>query len=80
MLYYLVSLASPSPDLAFQMGVRYTYRYSVTIATTLQGSTTGRSGLALDCVVDIDVINNCHFVMQVSVFTCSHKYSETWLF
>ncbi|XP_029560066.1 uncharacterized protein LOC115156670 isoform X1 [Salmo trutta] len=58
-------IASSSPDISYQRGVRYTYRYSTTIATTLQGSTSGRNGLALDCVVDIDLISKCHLMMQI---------------
>ncbi|CAB1444060.1 unnamed protein product [Pleuronectes platessa] len=45
-------------------GVRYTYRYSTTITTTLHGSNAGRNGLALDCVIDIDVVSKCHLMMQ----------------
>ncbi len=56
----------PTPDLSYQRGVRYTYRYSTTITTTLHGSNAGRNGLALDCVVDIDVVSKCHLMMQVS--------------
>ncbi|XP_067330193.1 uncharacterized protein [Channa argus] len=55
----------PTPDLSFQRGVRYTYRYSTTITTTLHGSNAGKNGLALDCVVDIDVISKCHLMMQI---------------
>ncbi|XP_035489892.2 uncharacterized protein LOC118310747 isoform X2 [Scophthalmus maximus] len=55
----------PTPDLSFQRGVRYTYRYSTTITTTLHGSNAGRNGLALDCVVDIDVVSKCHLIMQI---------------
>lgn len=47
--------------------MRYTYRYSTTISTAFQGSSTGRTGLALDCVVDIEVVSKCHLMMQVSV-------------
>ncbi|KAK5918982.1 hypothetical protein CgunFtcFv8_022916 [Champsocephalus gunnari] len=56
---------SPTPDLSYQRGVRYTYRYSTTITTTLHGSSAGRNGLALDCVVDIDVVSKCHLMMQI---------------
>ncbi|XP_059200428.1 apolipophorins [Centropristis striata] len=52
-------------DLSYQRGVRYTYRYSTTITTTLHGSSAGRNGLALDCVVDIDVVSKCHLMMQI---------------
>ncbi|XP_032387729.1 apolipophorins [Etheostoma spectabile] len=54
-----------TPDLFYQRGVRYTYRYSTTITTTLHGSNAGRNGLALDCVVDINVISKCHLMMQI---------------
>ncbi|XP_070830189.1 uncharacterized protein [Chaetodon trifascialis] len=54
-----------TPDLSYQRGVRYTYRYSTTITTTLHGSNAGRNGLALDCVVDIDVVSKCHLMMQI---------------
>lgn len=53
-------------DLSYQRGVRYTYRYSTTVTTSLHGSNAGRNGLALDCVVDIDVVSECHLMMQVS--------------
>lgn len=55
---------SPS-DLSQHRGLRYTYRYSATVATSLRGSNAGRNGLALDCVVDIDVVSDCHLTMQV---------------
>uniref|UniRef100_UPI003AABB2CD uncharacterized protein n=1 Tax=Centroberyx gerrardi TaxID=166262 RepID=UPI003AABB2CD len=55
----------PTPDLSYQRGVRYTYRYSTTVTTTLHGSNSGRNGLALDCVVDIEVISKCHLMMQI---------------
>ncbi|KAM8851209.1 uncharacterized protein AB9W97_022010 isoform 3-T3 [Spinachia spinachia] len=55
----------PTLDLSYQRGVRYTYRYSTTITTTLHGSNAGRTGLALDCVVDIDVVSKCHLMMQI---------------
>ncbi|KAM7401003.1 hypothetical protein PAMA_005280 [Pampus argenteus] len=55
----------PASDLSYQRGVRYTYRYSTTITTTLHGSKAGRNGLALDCVVDIDVVSKCHLTMQI---------------
>ncbi|KAF7669802.1 hypothetical protein LDENG_00124500 [Lucifuga dentata] len=55
----------PPNDLAYQRGVRYTYRYTSTITTTLHGSHSGRNGLALDCVVDIDVVSKCHLMMQI---------------
>ncbi|XP_028987619.2 uncharacterized protein LOC114844422 isoform X3 [Betta splendens] len=55
----------PAPDLSFQRGVRYTYRYSTTVTTSLHGSNAGRNGLALDCVVDIDVVSKCHLMMQI---------------
>ncbi|XP_037642433.1 uncharacterized protein LOC119498040 [Sebastes umbrosus] len=55
----------PTPDLSYQRGVRYTYRYSTIITTTLHGSNAGRNGLALDCVVDIDVVSKCHLMMQI---------------
>ncbi|XP_056913419.1 uncharacterized protein LOC130539234 isoform X1 [Takifugu flavidus] len=54
-----------TPDLPYQRGVRYTYRYSTTISTAFQGSGTGRNGLALDCVVDIEVVSKCHLMMQI---------------
>ncbi|KAF3699111.1 putative uncharacterized protein LOC400499 [Channa argus] len=67
----------PTPDLSFQRGVRYTYRYSTTITTTLHGSNAGKNGLALDCVVDIDVISKCHLMMQTDVYgTCISRYEK----
>ncbi|XP_042083292.1 uncharacterized protein LOC102293428 [Haplochromis burtoni] len=55
----------PTSELLYQKGVRYTYRYSTTITSTLHGSTGGRNGLALDCLVDIDVVSKCHLMMQI---------------
>ncbi|XP_019901155.3 uncharacterized protein LOC105030387 isoform X2 [Esox lucius] len=57
--------ASSSSDTTYQRGIKYTYRYSTTIATTLQFVSSGRNGLALDCVVDVDVISKCHLSMQI---------------
>ncbi|XP_023191574.1 uncharacterized protein LOC102233917 isoform X3 [Xiphophorus maculatus] len=58
-------LASQSTDFSAQKGVRYTYRYSAAISTTLHGSGGGRSGLALECVVDIEAVSDCHLTMQI---------------
>ncbi|XP_014902708.1 apolipophorins isoform X1 [Poecilia latipinna] len=58
-------LGSQSTDFSAQKGVRYTYRYSAAISTTLHGSGGGRSGLALDCVVDIEAVSDCHLTMQI---------------
>ncbi|XP_023821135.2 uncharacterized protein LOC101165344 isoform X4 [Oryzias latipes] len=55
----------PASDLAHQMGVRYTYRYTTTVATILHGSNGGRNGLVLDCVVDLFVVSKCHLMMQI---------------
>lgn len=62
-----MSSGVPAFDLSYQRGVRYTYRYVSTITTSLQGSSAGRNGLALDCVVDIEVVSKCHLMMQVSL-------------
>ncbi|CAL8346241.1 unnamed protein product [Merluccius merluccius] len=56
---------SSSPDPSYQRGVRYTYRYSTVVATTLHGANSGRNGLALDCVVDIETVSKCHLTMQI---------------
>ena len=66
LLIIISCLGVSTSDLSYQRGVRYTYRYSTTITTTLHGSTAGRNGLALDCVVDIDVVSKSHLMMQVS--------------
>lgn len=73
-MYCFLSIGLPTPDLSFQRGVRYTYRYSTTITTTLHGSNAGRNGLALDCVVDIDVVSKCHLMMQVRLFRLFVEY------
>lgn len=65
-LLFHVYIGVSTSDLSYQRGVRYTYRYSTIITTTLHGSNAGRNGLALDCVVDIDVVSKCHLMMQVS--------------
>lgn len=74
--HYFLFVGLPPPDLSFQRGVRYTYRYSTTITTSLYGSSAGRNGLALDCVVDIDVVSKCHLMMQVSLFKLYIKFRE----
>ncbi|KAM4557598.1 uncharacterized protein V3H82_017324 [Fundulus diaphanus] len=56
---------SAAADFSGQKGVRYTYRYSSAITTSLHGSSGGRNGLALDCVVDIEVVSKCHLIMQI---------------
>lgn len=61
-----VSTGPWSPDLSYQRGVRYTYRYSTVVSSTLHGANSGRNGLALDCVVDVETVSKCHLVMQVS--------------
>lgn len=66
MFCYIAYTGFPSNDLPYQRGVRYTYRYTSTITTTLHGFNSGRNGLALDTVVDIDVVSKCHLMMQVS--------------
>ncbi|XP_017165280.1 uncharacterized protein LOC103479198 isoform X2 [Poecilia reticulata] len=58
-------LGSRSADFSAQKGVRYSYRYRAAISTTLHGSGGGRSGLALDCVVDIEAVSDCHLTMQI---------------
>ncbi len=63
---YFMSTGHSTSDLSYQKGVRYTYRYTTTVTTALHGSNAGRNGLALDCVVDIEVVSKCHLVMQVS--------------
>lgn len=73
-MYCFLSVGMPTPDLSFQRGVRYTYRYSSTITTTLHGSSGGRNGLALDCVVDIDVVSRCHLMMQVRLLILFVEY------
>ncbi|MEQ2244052.1 hypothetical protein ILYODFUR_013221, partial [Ilyodon furcidens] len=55
----------PTADFSSETGVRYTYRYSTAITTTLHGSNIGRDGLTLDCLVDIEVISKCHLMMQI---------------
>ncbi|XP_019733519.1 apolipophorins isoform X1 [Hippocampus comes] len=57
--------AFSTSDMSYQKGVRYTYRYKTTITTSLHGSNAGRNGLALDCLVDIDAISECHLMMQI---------------
>ncbi|XP_077359529.1 uncharacterized protein LOC144005296 isoform X2 [Festucalex cinctus] len=57
--------AFPTSDVSYQKGVRYTYRYKTAITTSLRESNAGRNGLVLDCVVDIDVISECHLMMQI---------------
>ncbi|MEQ2290686.1 hypothetical protein AMECASPLE_005659 [Ameca splendens] len=55
----------PTADFSSETGVRYTYRYSTAITTTLHGSNIGKDGLTLDCLVDIEVISKCHLMMQI---------------
>ena len=62
----IISTGSLSPELSYQRGVRYTYRYSTAMSTTLRGANSGRNGLALDFVVDIQTISKCHLMLKVS--------------
>lgn len=86
-LFYFILIGSFAPDLPYKRGVRYAYRYSTTISTAFQGSSSGRNGLALDCVVDIELVSKCHLMLQVSrfdfkkkVFLTIYKYVEYKIF
>ncbi|XP_072466121.1 uncharacterized protein [Notamacropus eugenii] len=49
--------------LYFSKGTRYSYRYSTSSGTSLQGSGTQKSSLGLEGLVILDVISRCHMVL-----------------
>ncbi|XP_069839829.1 uncharacterized protein [Dendropsophus ebraccatus] len=52
-------------QLAFQKGYRYTYSYSTVTATFLQGTSSDKSLLTLECLVQIEVIGKCHMLLKI---------------
>ncbi|KAM9305542.1 uncharacterized protein PAF06_014108 [Gastrophryne carolinensis] len=52
-------------QLAFQKGRKYTYNYSTVTGTFLQGTSHERSLLTLECIVNIEVLGNCHMLLKI---------------
>ncbi|KAL4608230.1 hypothetical protein GN956_G25229 [Arapaima gigas] len=52
-------------ELRYQRGTRYTYRYNVVTTSSLTHSASDSSGLALDCLLDIDVLPGCRLTMKL---------------
>ncbi|XP_035276169.1 uncharacterized protein LOC118228818 isoform X3 [Anguilla anguilla] len=52
-------------DVRYPSGMRYTYRYSTIVTSSLQSSASDSSGLALDCLIDIDVLSGCLLMMKL---------------
>ncbi|KAJ8356851.1 hypothetical protein SKAU_G00196450 [Synaphobranchus kaupii] len=52
-------------DVHYQSGMRYTYRYSTVVTSSLQSSASDSTGLALDCLIDIDVLSGCLQMMKL---------------
>ncbi|XP_075687662.1 vitellogenin-like [Rhinoderma darwinii] len=52
-------------QLAFQKGNKYTYSYSAVTETYLQGTSSERSLLTLECFVQIEVMGKCHMLLKI---------------
>ncbi|XP_039517178.1 uncharacterized protein LOC120471430 [Pimephales promelas] len=66
---------STCPDV--QKGQRHTYRYSTTITSAWKGPSPGSSQLALDCVVDIDVLPGCpEMILKLRNIQIKHSSSK----
>ncbi|XP_053327960.1 vitellogenin-like [Spea bombifrons] len=52
-------------QLAFQTGYQYTYSYSTVTSSFLQGSSSERSNISLECMVQIHSIGNCQMLLKL---------------
>ncbi|XP_044160458.1 vitellogenin [Bufo gargarizans] len=52
-------------QLAFQKGYRYIYSYSAVTETFLQGTSSDKSLLTLDCIIQIEVVGKCHMLLKI---------------
>ncbi|XP_067859873.1 apolipophorins-like [Heptranchias perlo] len=60
-----VATCTGTNQLNYQKGFRYTYKYTTAANTFLQGSSHESSGLAIECIVNIDVLDKCHLVLML---------------
>ncbi|XP_053550240.1 uncharacterized protein LOC128641740 [Bombina bombina] len=49
----------------FRKGQRYSYSYSTVTSTFLQGGSSERSQVVLDCTVHIDALEKCHMILKL---------------
>ncbi|XP_071976806.1 uncharacterized protein [Engystomops pustulosus] len=54
-----------SGQLVFQKGYKYIYSYSAVTETFLQGTSSDKSLLALQCFVQIEVVGKCHMLLKI---------------
>ncbi|XP_056389473.1 uncharacterized protein LOC130283871 isoform X2 [Hyla sarda] len=52
-------------QLTFQKGYSYTYSYSTVTETFLQGTSSDKSLLTLECLVRIEVMGKCHMLLKI---------------
>ncbi|XP_067911828.1 uncharacterized protein [Heterodontus francisci] len=60
-----VTTCTGTNQLNYQKGFRYTYKYATATNTFLQGSSHESSGLAIECLVNIDVLDKCHHILKL---------------
>ncbi|XP_072415566.1 uncharacterized protein [Chiloscyllium punctatum] len=60
-----VPTCTGTSHLNYQKGFRYTYKYTTAANSFLQGSLDESSGLTIDCLVIIDVLDKCHHVLTL---------------
>ncbi|XP_078097099.1 apolipophorins [Mustelus asterias] len=51
--------------LNYQKGFRYTYTYTTVTNSFLQGSSHESSGIAIECLVNIDVVDKCRHILTL---------------
>ncbi|XP_059837117.1 apolipophorins-like [Hypanus sabinus] len=60
-----VSVCTGTNYLNYQKGFRYIYEYTTVANTFLQGNSHENSGLTVECLVNIDVIDKCHLILTL---------------
>ncbi|XP_041062052.1 uncharacterized protein LOC121287955 [Carcharodon carcharias] len=60
-----VAVCTGTNQLNYQKGFRYTYKYTTATNSFLQGSSHESSGVAIECLVNIDVLDKCHHILTL---------------
>ncbi|GCB65474.1 hypothetical protein scyTo_0007724 [Scyliorhinus torazame] len=60
-----VATCTGTNQLNYQKGFRYTYKYTTATNSFLQGSSHESSGVAIECLVNIDVLDKCHHMLTL---------------
>ncbi|XP_072336910.1 uncharacterized protein [Scyliorhinus torazame] len=60
-----VATCTGTNQLNYQKGFRYTYKYTTATNSFLQGSSHESSGVAIECFVNIDVLDKCHHMLTL---------------